>query len=102
MRRAANVDSNQAEIVKALRDAGCLVRSLAAMGQGMPDLLVGCNGVLYLVEVKDGSKPPSKRGLTPQQRDFFEEWAGYPVTVAVNPLHALTVVGAKKERLGEE
>lgn len=40
MRRAARVDANHAEIVAALRDRGCLVQSLAALGHGVPDLLV--------------------------------------------------------------
>jgi hypothetical protein len=40
-RRAAKVDISQPGIVKALRDAGCTVVSLAPLGNGVPDLLVG-------------------------------------------------------------
>ena len=39
--RAARVDQNHVEIVKALRDHGAFVVSLATVGKGVPDLLVG-------------------------------------------------------------
>ena len=41
MRQAAKVDDNQAAIVEALRSLGASVESLAAVGKGVPDLLVG-------------------------------------------------------------
>jgi hypothetical protein len=97
MRRAARVDSNHAKIVKVLRYAGCKVRSLASVGQGMPDLLVGYHGVLHLLEVKDGNKPPSKRRLTKDEQEFIEEWADYPVHVVNNPIEALIAVGVHVE-----
>lgn len=76
MRRAAKVDANQKEIVEALRDIGCSVLSLAAVGSGCPDLLVGRRGINFLFEVKDGDKPKSKRKLTPDQVKFHAEWNG--------------------------
>ena len=76
MRQAAKVDDNQAEIVKAYRELGFSVVSAAAMGKGFPDLVVGVYGVTDLVEVKDGSKPPSKRKLTDDQIGFFRDWQG--------------------------
>ena len=70
-------DANQAEIVEALRGLGyCTVHSLHAVGGGVPDLLVGIGGRNYLVEVKDGSKPPSARKLTPDQVDWHRDWLG--------------------------
>lgn len=48
----AKVDGNQREIVQALIAAGCSVCSLAAVGKGAPDLLVGHAGRNYLLEVK--------------------------------------------------
>ena len=45
MRRAARIDRNQPEIVKALRQVGAHVTSLAAVGDGVPDLLVGFQGM---------------------------------------------------------
>ncbi|HJP47915.1 hypothetical protein [Acinetobacter venetianus] len=45
MRRAAKIDANQTEIVKALRKFGASVQSLASTGKGCPDLLVGFRGM---------------------------------------------------------
>ena len=81
MRRAAKVDANQAEIVDALRRAGCTVQSLAAIGKGCPDLLVGYMDVNFLLEVKDGAKPPSARKLTDDQDNWHINWRGYVHTV---------------------
>lgn len=76
MRRAARVDANQAEIVAALRSAGASVYPTHALGKGFPDIVVGFRGVNYLMEIKDGSKPPSKRQLTPDEAEFHAAWAG--------------------------
>jgi hypothetical protein len=54
MRRAARVDSNHNEIVKVFRQLGCSVLSLAALGKGVPDLLVATHGITWLVEIKAG------------------------------------------------
>lgn len=53
MRRAAKVDNNHAEIVAALRKAGCVVTSLATVGHGVADLLVSHAGTWRVLEVKD-------------------------------------------------
>ena len=76
MRRAARVDSNQAAIVAAFRDLGCSVFPLHQVGRGFPDLVVGCNGLNLLIEVKDGSKFPSERRLTADEQRFIEAWSG--------------------------
>lgn len=76
MRRAAKVDANQGEIVKALRAIGCTVAITSAIGNGFPDLIVARNRRNLLIEVKDGRLPPSARGLTADQRIFHAEWAG--------------------------
>jgi hypothetical protein len=81
MRRAARVDANHAEVVSALKGAGYTVKSLAAVGQGMPDLIVAKSGETVLIEVKDGNKPPSARKLTEPQEKFHREWAGRILTV---------------------
>lgn len=81
MRRAAKVDANQALIVGALRACGAAVQSLAAVGKGCPDLLVGFKGRNLLMEVKDGRKPPSDRKLTPDQIEWHTAWAGQVVVV---------------------
>lgn len=94
MRRAAKVDDNQAEIVAALRRAGCSVCSLAGVGKGCPDLAVGLRGVTYLLEVKDGSKCPSKRRLTAGEQQWHETWRGH-VAVVSSVDEALDAVGLR-------
>ena len=76
MRRAAKVDANQGDMVAALRKLGFTVEPLHAVGGGVPDLMLGRGGRNYLVEVKDGSKPPSARKLTPAQVDWHAAWRG--------------------------
>jgi Holliday junction resolvase len=81
MRRAARIDENQEQIVKALRAVGASVQSLAAVGHGVPDLLVGYQGKNILIEIKDGNKTPSKRKLTDDQVKWHESWNGGAVAV---------------------
>lgn len=71
MRRRARVDDNHAEIVSALRQVGCHVQSLAAIGKGCPDLLVGYGGKWRVLEVKDGAKVQSARRLTQDEIDWI-------------------------------
>ena len=92
MRRAAKVDANQREVVAALRDAGATVQLLHAVGEGCPDLLVGYRGGNYLLEVKDGRKPPSAQKLTPQQEIWHRDWRGHRVVVN-SPEAALVAIG---------
>ena len=81
MRRAARIDGNHGEIVAAFRRCGCHVIRLE-QGHGVPDILVAAKGrhrcapVTWLCEIKDGSKPPSARSLTPQQQEFHSTWPG--------------------------
>ena len=93
MRRAAKVDANQKEIVDALRSAGASVVSTASMADGFPDLVVGFRGENYLLEVKDGNKPPSKQRLTADQEVFFSSWKG-SAQVVRDPQEALAAIGA--------
>jgi hypothetical protein len=75
-RRAARIDRNHRQIVRALEQVGASVQSLAAVGDGCPDLLVGRAGRWFVLEVKDGSKPPSARTLTPEQREWIDRANG--------------------------
>lgn len=70
------VDDNQKEVVAGLRRIGCTVHHLSSLGKGCPDLLIGFKGVNYLVELKDGSKPPSRRKLTPDELKWIKNWKG--------------------------
>lgn len=81
MRRAAKVDANHTEIVYALLAVGCTVRSLAPLGKGAPDILVGVRGRNLLFEIKDGRKVPSARKLTDDEADFHAGWRGQVAVV---------------------
>ena len=82
MSRAKKVDANQAEIVKTFRALGARVAITSSAGDGMTDLIVQYSFPLarlprietLLVEVKDGSKPPCERELTPKQEEFHAEF----------------------------
>ena len=82
--RNARVDKNQAEIVKLFRRWGFLVSHRHKCGEGVPDLEVGLNGYLIQVEIKDPEKAKSARKLTSSQVEYFEDWYGFPVFVALN------------------
>ena len=96
MRRAAKIDANQTQVVEALRAAGATVQSLAAVGQGVPDLLVGFQGQTVLLEVKNGRAPPSERRLTEDQLKWHGAWRGGPLAVVDGPDAALRVLGVIK------
>ena len=82
MRRAAKVDGNHRAILCGLnRCPHVTARSLAAVGDGMPDIIAGYLGRNYLFEIKDPAQPPSKRKLTPRQEMFHRWWAGDVRTV---------------------
>jgi len=89
MRHAARVDKNQAEIVKALRNAGAYVWII-----GLPvDLLVGYKNRTILVEIKSSSKAR----LTGLQADFFENWCGDGLARVDSPESALRMLGVVRE-----
>lgn len=97
MRRRGRVDVNQPEIVAALRKIGASVQSLADIGHGCPDLLVGFRGDTFLLEIKDGSKPPSARVLTPDEGVWMAMWRGGPYHVVSSVDEALEAIcGGKR------
>lgn len=51
------------------------------IGKGAPDIIIGKNMINILVEIKDGTKPPSARRLTPDEIKFHEAWRGKIVVV---------------------
>ena len=93
-RRASRVDANQSEIANALRSAGASVHPTHMVADGFPDLAVGYRGANHLLEVKDGSKPPSKRKLTTPEQDFHAAWRG-TVQIVNNVDEALAAVGIR-------
>jgi hypothetical protein len=78
---AGRTDANHTEVVQALLKAGCSVQSLASVGLGCPDLLVGIAGLNVLLEVKNEANIPSKRVLTPEEKKFHQSWKGQVVVV---------------------
>lgn len=82
MRYAARVDANQADIVAALRDAGCSVWII-----GLPvDLVLGKGGNTVMVEIKT-----AKGKYTKLQKDFMTHWKGGPVATIRDVEGALTL-----------
>lgn len=94
MRRAANIDANQPEIVAALRAVGASVEHLHSVGAGCPDILVGHKGTNWLIEIKDGSKVPSKQKLNTRQVDWHKLWNGQ-VSIARTAEEALQIIGVR-------
>ena len=92
MRRNARVDSNHREIADALRAVGASVVSLAAIGRGVPDLLVGFRGVNYLLEIKT-----TKGKLTPDQTEFTALYRGVVVVVR-SVSEAYAAIGIKENQ----
>ena len=90
MRRAARVDANLEEVVKAFRKLGC---SVNVRNDDMADLDVGYGGLSIIVEVKDGAKPPSRRELSDDERDFHQQWGRRYCRVVLSLTEALKVVG---------
>lgn len=84
-RTAAKRDSNEPEIIQALKAAGCTVVRLSAVG--CPDLLVGIDGLNFLIEVKE---PKGK--LTEDQVEFHEDWRGQ-VAIVRTIEEALEIIG---------
>lgn len=89
------VDDNHTEIVKGLRAIGATVRSTASVGFGFPDLAVGWHGKTWLLEIKNGSKSPSRRTLTPDEQTFHSTWRG-AAAVVTSLDDALRTIGATR------
>lgn len=94
-RHARRTDSNQGDVVAALRAAGIWCHSTAALGNGFPDLLVWRNG-FHLFELKDGTNVPSKRKLSPMEAAFALGCPG-PVHVALCAEDVFKVLGLTVE-----
>lgn len=87
--RAAKIDANQPEVVKALRKVGVAVQHLHSVGGGVPDLLCAYMGRVFLIEVKDGAKAPSAQKLTPDQVAWQAAWPA--------PVHIVNSIDAALE-----
>lgn len=90
---AKRVDANQPEIVEALRAVGASVQHIHEIGQGCPDILIGFRGINFVVEIKDGNRPPSRRKLTPDEQRWHDEWRGQKAIIK-SVDEALELIGA--------
>jgi hypothetical protein len=81
-------DHNQAEIVQALRQVGCLIFDLSGQGGGVPDLIaLTPKGETVLIECKN---PQGRDRLTPAQERAIA--MGWPIHVVRTPEEALALV----------
>lgn len=77
-RRAAKIDKNQPEIVKALRAIPGV-----SVQVSMDDILVGHNGINYWYELKEPDTVSKKTGeirdsaIKPSQHKLRDEWQGH-------------------------
>jgi len=94
VRRIAKIDANQPEIVQALRKAGARVTTLHRVGGGVADLLVSFRRAWFLLEIKNGAKPPSKRKLTPDEARWIAEQEAV-VHVVESTEQALQAIGVR-------
>jgi hypothetical protein len=81
------LDENHRAIVSAFRYCGAHVGDLSNAGGGIPDLVIGFRGVLFLVEVKT-----PKGALSPKQKEFFALWSEYPTLVIRSVDEAMDVM----------
>jgi hypothetical protein len=81
--RAKRRDANHKDIGDHLRTLGWSVLDIADHGDGVPDYAIAKNGWAALLEVKDGSKPPSKRKLTDAEQRVKDNWQG-PYIIATS------------------
>jgi hypothetical protein len=95
MRRAARRDTGEQDIIKAMRAEGAYVKVIN--DEGLFDLLVAYTGPsgfqhTLLIEVKDGSKPPSARRLTPAEQKFHDEWPLSNLFIIISPEDAVALL----------
>lgn len=92
MRKKARIDANQPLITNALRRIGATVNITSGLGDGFPDLLVSFRGEWFVIEIKDGEKPPSKQKLTADEIEFLlkQDAPVYVINSVKNAIRLLT------------
>ncbi len=91
MRRVCKVDRNQPEIVKGLRKIGATVLITSQL-KNCFDILVGYNGVNYIMEIKDGELVPSKKRLTEGEIKFKDNWRGGTYNIVESLEEAIEII----------
>ena len=69
--RAKKVDKNQKELCDYAKSIGVSVCYLHAVGSGVPDIILGYDGINYLCEIKTQTGK-----LNELQVKWFEDWSG--------------------------
>lgn len=75
MRWDSRVDGNHGEIREFYRALGFSVLDIFRLKK-CADIVVCKWNITDLVEVKDGSKPPSQRKLSKDEQEFHNSWHG--------------------------
>ena len=91
--RAKRKDANHNPVQEHLEKLGWSVADTSALGYGFPDLVVSRPGFTVVIEIKDGSKCPSDRKLTPAEETFKKNWTG-PYVLALDPEDAAKQLNA--------
>ncbi len=68
-------DANHNLIANLFRSLGWTVHDVHQI-PNFADIIISRNRYTALVEIKDGSKPPSERRLTPGEHEFATNWSG--------------------------
>jgi len=76
MKKHGRKDVNQKQLETVFKAYGFTTYDTSSLGDGFPDFIAGKDSNNYLIEVKDGSKPPSKQRLTPMEERFHRTWRG--------------------------
>lgn len=87
MRRAAKVDTNQPQIVGALRGIGASVLHCHQL-KNCFDILVGYRGRTFLMEIKATEKDQ----LTPGEAEFKANWRGSPYHIVYTVEQAIRIL----------
>jgi len=98
----SSTDANQPEIVDALRayeEEGLEnpVVIIVTCTKKFCDVIAVFNSKIFLIEIKDGSKPPSQRRLTPGEEEAKAKLAKVGVTIHLvnNEEEAINVIKTK-------
>lgn len=67
-------DNNQSQIEEELRAKGFSVFSIHIVGENVPDIVVGRDGLNMLIEIKSG-----RNKLRSGQSEFFKTWSGHVI-----------------------
>ena len=93
MTRRGKKDHNHDEIVGRFLALGCTVVEVHDTGiAGLPDLVVGCIGRNFLVEVKNPETRYGRAGLNGNQTAFARDWRGAAVIHVYSVDEATAVV----------